>query len=76
MIERRTGGRALETLTARREREAREIMARNAPAMRRAHWNRKAAEWERGQEIERERDAATVADWLARFNAARNALCA
>lgn len=75
MIERRTGSRALETLSARRARESAEAARRNTPAMRRAYWAGKAAEAERAEAIERDRDAAAVADWLARFAAARNAAC-
>ena len=75
MIERRTGSRALETISARREREARAHAARNAPAARREFWARKAAEAERAEDMDRERDAESVALWLARFAAARNAAC-
>lgn len=75
MIERRNGSRAFETISARREREAREAARRNAPAARRAFWERKAAEAERAEALEAERDAEAVRDWLARFAAARNATC-
>lgn len=74
MIERRTGGRALETISARREREAREYATRNAPATRRAFWQAKAAESDRAREIEREADARAVLQWRARFDSARAAM--
>ena len=74
-MERRNGSRAFETISARREREARAHAQRNAPAMRRAFWERKAAEAERAEALEAERDAGAVRDWLARFAAARNAAC-
>lgn len=68
-MERRNGSRAFETISARREREARAHAQRNAPAMRRAFWAAKAEQAERAEALEAERDAAAVADWLARFAA-------
>lgn len=81
MIERRNGSRAFETISARREREAREAARRNAPAARRAFWEAKRAEGERADALAREMEsreaqerAATLsaaqADWFARFQIA------
>lgn len=80
-MESRNGSRAFETISARREREARAHAQRNAPATRRAFWARKAEESERADALARamesreaqERAAAlsaAQADWFARFQIA------
>lgn len=77
MLERRNGSRALESLASRRLREGQELARRDHRGQRAArlatadYWEGVARERE-----EREGDAKLVADWLARFAEARNALCA
>ena len=75
MLERRTGSRALESLAARHLRITKAAAQRNAPAMRRAQWQAKAEAWDKEQEAARLADMETVSIWLARYGAARNALC-
>lgn len=80
-MERRNGSRAFETISARREREARAHAQRNAPAARRAFWAEKAAEAERAEALARDmagREAqeraaalsAAQANWYGRFQIA------
>ena len=73
MNERRTGSRALETIYARREREARAHAQRNAPAMRRAFWERKAAEAERAEALARETESREAQERAAALSAAQAA---
>lgn len=72
MLERRNGSRALESLASRRLREGQELARRDHRGQRAARLAT-ADYWEG---VAREGDAKLVADWLARFAEARNALCA
>lgn len=80
-MERRNGSRAFETISARREREARAHAERHAAQVRRAFWARKAEESERADALARDmagREAqeraaalsAAQANWYGRFQIA------